>query len=57
MFSSLFFWFIWLFIFIPVLAWVLGVVLPIKSKDNNIPKDDSDPKKEGGAAEGVQPQT
>ncbi len=28
MVSTIFFWFFWLFVFIPVIAWVLGLIIP-----------------------------
>jgi hypothetical protein len=43
MFAKLTFWLIWLFIFIPVLAWILGFILPTKTKDGSATgKDSSD---------------
>lgn len=35
MLVKLAFWLTWLFIFFPVLAWVLGFILPAKSKDGS----------------------
>jgi hypothetical protein len=38
------FWFVWLFIFIPVLAWLLGFLLPPAAQtETKLPESQSNP--------------